>query len=83
MSDAGIYRCQVILGPNKTISAETELVVRGPVSPKIFNITKPLVVTEGMPFKLECYASGSPVPIIYWRREGTITLLSTGGLFHR
>lgn len=82
-TDAGTYQCQVILSVNNKISADVDLSVRRP--PVISdNSTQSLVVSEGKPVQMECYAGGYPHPTITWRREnnailptGTYTLIST------
>ncbi|XP_041767834.1 lachesin [Anopheles merus] len=76
-TDAGIYQCQVVLSVTNKISAEVALNVRRP--PIISdNSTQSLVVSEGQPAQMECYASGYPVPQITWRRENN-AILPTGG----
>ncbi|XP_001945161.1 lachesin [Acyrthosiphon pisum] len=80
-TDAGYYRCQVLLGLNNKISADVELEVRRP--PIISdNSTRSLVVNEGQPVKLECYAGGFPSPRVSWRRENN-AILPTGGSIYR
>uniref|UniRef100_A0A182PQD8 Ig-like domain-containing protein n=1 Tax=Anopheles epiroticus TaxID=199890 RepID=A0A182PQD8_9DIPT len=72
-TDAGIYQCQVVLSVTNKISAEVTLNVRRP--PIISdNSTQSLVVSEGQPAQMECYASGYPVPQISWRRENNAIL---------
>uniref|UniRef100_A0AAG5D6L7 Ig-like domain-containing protein n=1 Tax=Anopheles atroparvus TaxID=41427 RepID=A0AAG5D6L7_ANOAO len=76
-TDAGIYQCQVVLSVTNKITAEVPLNVRRP--PIISdNSTQSLVVSEGQPAQMECYASGYPVPQITWRRENN-AILPTGG----
>ncbi|XP_050529577.1 lachesin-like [Daktulosphaira vitifoliae] len=66
-TDAGVYQCQISMGLKSRISAEVELEIRRP--PIISdNSTRSLLVNEGQPVKLECYAGGFPVPRISWRR---------------
>lgn len=75
-TDAGNYQCQVILSVNNKISADVELSVRRP--PVISdNSTQSLVVSEGKPVQMECYAGGYPHPTITWRRENN-AILPTG-----
>lgn len=69
------------LGLNHKIFAEVELEVRRP--PIISdNSTRSLIVMEDQQIKLECYASGFPMPRISWRRENN-ALLPTGGSIFR
>lgn len=75
-TDAGNYQCQVILSVNNKISADVLLSVRRP--PVISdNSTQSLVVSEGKPVQMECYAGGYPHPTITWRRENN-AILPTG-----
>lgn len=69
----GIYRCQVQIQPLKNIFAEVELIVRQP--PTISDSSaRSLIVFEGKSVKLECYASGYPLPKIWWRRANNAVL---------
>lgn len=71
----------MLLGLNNKISAEVELEVRRP--PIISdNSTRSLVVNEGQPVVLECYAGGFPLPRVSWRRENN-AILPTGGSIYR
>ncbi|XP_014233569.1 lachesin-like [Trichogramma pretiosum] len=80
-TDAGFYSCQILISTSSRISAEVELQVRRP--PTINdNSTRSLVVSEGQPIQLECYAVGFPVPRISWRRENN-AILPTGGSIYR
>lgn len=80
-TDAGYYRCQIIISVNNKISAEVELLVRR--QPVILeNTTRSLVTTEKQSVKLECYAIGFPTPKIIWTRENN-ALLPTGGSVYR
>ncbi|XP_026278256.1 lachesin isoform X2 [Frankliniella occidentalis] len=80
-TDAGYYQCQVIISINNKISAEVELQVRRP--PVISdNSTRSIVVSEGQPVRLECYANGWPIPRISWRRENN-AILPTGGSIYK
>lgn len=75
-TDAATYQCQVVLSVNNKISAEVELSVRRP--PVISdNSTQSIVVSEGKPVQMECYAGGYPHPTITWRRENN-AILPTG-----
>ncbi|XP_024936712.1 lachesin isoform X2 [Cephus cinctus] len=80
-TDAGVYQCQVLISLNNRISAGVELQVRRP--PIISdNSTRSLVVSEGQPVQLNCYAGGFPTPRISWRRENN-AILPTGGSIYR
>ncbi|XP_077273464.1 septate junction protein lachesin isoform X2 [Temnothorax americanus] len=80
-TDAGYYQCRIQISVNNLISAEVELQVRRP--PIISdNSTQSLVVSEGQPVLLECYANGYPLPRISWRRENN-AILPTGGSIYR
>lgn len=80
-TDAGYYQCQVIISVINKISAEVELQVRRP--PVISdNSTRSVVVSEGQPVRLECYANGWPIPRISWRRENN-AILPTGGSIYK
>ena len=75
-TDAGIYRCQVILSVTSIISADVEVQVRRP--PIISdNSTQSIVASEGKAVQMECYAAGYPRPTITWRRENN-AILPTG-----
>jgi len=66
--DSGFYHCQIMIGLHSIISAKVELKVRGP--PMIYdNSTSSMVVMEGQPVTLECYANGNPSPRIFWKKE--------------
>lgn len=80
-TDAGFYRCQIIVSIMLKVSAEVELQLRQP--PIIFdNSTRSLIVTEQQSVTLECYAGGHPQPNIYWRRDHN-AVLPTGGSIYR
>lgn len=80
-TDNGIYQCQLLLGMNDKIFAEVELQVRQ--APRISdNSTRSLVVIEGRPVNLECYAGGFPRPKISWRRFKN-PILPIGGWIYR
>ncbi|XP_060843877.1 lachesin-like [Rhopalosiphum padi] len=80
-TDAGFYRCEVVLGLNNKIAADTELVVRR--RPFISdNSTRSLIVNEGQPVKLECYAGGYPSPTVSWRRANN-AILANGVSIYR
>ncbi|XP_022178835.1 lachesin-like isoform X2 [Myzus persicae] len=79
-TDAGFYRCDVNLGMNNKLSAETELVVRR--RPFISdNSTRSLIVNEGQPVKLECYAGGYPSPKVSWRRANNAILFNNISIY--
>jgi neuronal growth regulator 1 len=79
-ADAGIYQCQVIIALTNKITADVELLVRRP--PIIAdNSTTDIVVCEGQPVQLECYANGFPMPSISWRREYNAILPTGGSIF--
>ncbi|MCL4134111.1 UNVERIFIED_CONTAM: hypothetical protein GTU68_015239 [Idotea baltica] len=66
--------CQVLI---ESQTASVPLLVRRP--PIISdNSTRSVVVSEGTPVRLECYAGGVPIPKVSWRRENN-ALLPTGG----
>jgi len=80
-TDAGSYQCQILIGVNNRVTANVDVLVRMP--PVISdNSTRSLVVSEGQEVKLECYASGFPLPKISWRRENNV-ILPTGGAIYR
>lgn len=79
-TDAGFYRCDVILGRSNKLSAETELVVRR--RPFISdNSTRSLVVNEGQSVILECYAGGYPRPKVSWRRANNAILTNNISIY--
>lgn len=83
-TDAGIYKCEVIISLNNKVSAEVELIVRRP--PVISdNSTRSVIVSEGETVYLYCYASGYPQPTISWRRDNSAALSTgrTGGSIYR
>jgi len=80
-TDAGTYRCQVILSVNNRISADVELQVRrAPIITD--NSTRSIIVSEGVQVNLECYATGFPPPKVLWRKENN-AILPTGGATHK
>ena len=76
-SDAGVYKCQILISQNSQVSREVRLQVH---SPPIFydNSSSTVVVSEHKPVHLECYAGGVPRPQISWKRENN-AILPTGG----
>ncbi|XP_033325201.2 septate junction protein lachesin isoform X2 [Megalopta genalis] len=80
-TDAGFYQCKVLISSNTFVTANVELQVRRP--PVISdNSTRAVVVSEGQPVQLDCYAGGFPSPRISWRRENN-AILPTGGSIYR
>lgn len=80
-SDSGIYKCVIFLSTINYISKEMELSVYSP--PLIYdNSSSTIVVSESNPVNLECYAGGTPKPLISWKREND-ALLPTGGAVYR
>ncbi|XP_076373755.1 lachesin-like [Tachypleus tridentatus] len=74
--DAGLYQCQIILGPVGKITADVYVFVRIP--PVISdNSTSSVMASSGTTVLLFCYARGCPKPRISWRREKN-ELLPTG-----
>ena len=66
--DTGLYSCQIVAGLSNKISAEVWLFVRIP--PVIFdNSTRHVITSTGSDITLDCYATGFPGPVIFWRRE--------------
>lgn len=76
-SDAGLYKCQILMSQSHQVSREVRLLV---YSPPIFfdNSSSTVVVSEHNPVRLECYAGGIPRPQISWKRENN-AILPTGG----
>ncbi|XP_065226739.1 lachesin-like [Planococcus citri] len=76
-SDAGVYKCQILISQNHQVSREVRLQV---FSPPIFydNSSSTVVVSERNAVHLECYAGGIPKPQISWKRENN-AILPTGG----
>lgn len=71
----------MLLELGNRVSDESELRVRR--NPIIFdNSTKSLVVYEGQPVNLECYAGGFPIPRVSWRRLKN-QILPMGGSVYR
>lgn len=64
-TDAGLYRCQVLVELNEILSADVQLEVLQP--PTILkNSSVSLTVREYESVTLECYADGVPVPEVSW-----------------
>ncbi|GAB6018807.1 hypothetical protein CHUAL_000468 [Chamberlinius hualienensis] len=80
-SDVGTYQCQVVINISNKITADASVLVRTP--PVIAdNSTRSVVVSEGQSTTLYCYASGFPIPRIYWRRANGAILPTGGSTYH-
>ena len=80
-SDAGIYKCVILLSQNNYISSQLRLQVYSP--PIIYdNSSSTVVVSENETVSLECFAGGVPRPQISWKRENN-AILPTGGTIYR
>ena len=80
-TDEAVYQCQIIVGINNKVTNHVELSVSQP--PVIADdSTRSVVVQENAPAELLCRASGSPKPIISWRRENN-AVLPTGGIVYK
>ncbi|XKL67665.1 hypothetical protein PGB90_003156 [Kerria lacca] len=80
-SDAGIYKCTILISTNNYISKEVTLQVNSP--PIIYdNSSSTMIVSENNPVSLECYAGGIPKPLISWKRENN-AILPSGGTVYR
>ncbi|XP_065334602.1 opioid-binding protein/cell adhesion molecule homolog isoform X3 [Cloeon dipterum] len=66
-SDRGWYMCQINTDPMKSHVGYLEVVV--PPDILDYPTSSDMVVREGSNVTLKCAASGSPQPIIQWRRE--------------
>ena len=80
-TDAGFYQCKILISLNNYVYANVELQVRKPpiVSD---NSTRAMVVSEGQPVQLNCYAGGFPAPRISWCRENNAILPTGGSIYH-
>lgn len=79
-TDGAIYQCQVIISLTDKETADVPLIVRRP--PIISdNSSRSVVVTESQRVELRCYASGYPVPEIYWRRQDNAVLPTNTSIF--
>ncbi|XP_042899796.1 limbic system-associated membrane protein-like isoform X1 [Parasteatoda tepidariorum] len=67
LEDSGQYMCQINTAPMISQTRYLEVVV--PPSIVELNTSSDLNVREGADVNLQCQASGSPKPIIKWRRE--------------
>lgn len=80
-SDTGIYKCVIVMSAQNFISKDVEVAVFSP--PLIYdNSSSTIVVSESNPVSLECYAGGTPKPLISWKREND-AILPTGGTVYR
>ncbi|XP_065205504.1 lachesin-like [Planococcus citri] len=76
-SDAGVYKCQILISQNSQVSREVRLQVFSP--PTFYdNSSSTVVVSERNAVHLKCYAGGVPRPQISWKRENN-AILPTGG----
>ncbi|XP_066259231.1 neurotrimin-like [Euwallacea similis] len=74
-ADKGWYMCQINTDPMKSQVGYLNVVV--PPDILDYPTSTDMVVSEGSNVSLQCAATGSPQPLITWRREGG-ELLSTG-----
>lgn len=80
-SDTGIYKCMILISQHNYISKALQLAVFS--SPLIYdNSSSTIVISELQPVSLECYAGGTPKPLISWKREND-AILPTGGTVYR
>jgi len=80
--DTGLYACQIVAGLSNKVKAEVWLFVRIP--PVIFdNSTRHVITSTGLDVKLDCYATGFPLPIIFWRREKGELISNSNAAFFR
>lgn len=66
-SDAGNYRCEISVSVGIQLFVTIALKVLYP--PDIRNESRTLTVAPGESISLDCYATGYPEPIVYWKRE--------------
>merc|ERR1719330_1511994 len=79
-SDGSVYQCQVIISLRDIVKADVPLIVRRP--PIISdNSTRSIVTYENQTAELRCYASGYPLPDIYWRRQNNDILPTNSSVF--
>lgn len=77
-TDAGYYKCSVVLSMETQLHREIQLQVKYP--PVIYdNSTSTVVVPLNGSTKLECFVAGHPNPRVVWSRENN-ALLPTGEL---
>jgi len=79
-TDGSRYQCQVLIALTDSVKAEVPLIVRRP--PIISdNSTRSIVSYEGQAVELRCYASGFPLPDIYWRRQNNDILPTNSSVY--
>eukprot|EP00088_Acartia_fossae_P053768 TRINITY_DN6136_c0_g1_i2.p1 TRINITY_DN6136_c0_g1~~TRINITY_DN6136_c0_g1_i2.p1 ORF type:complete len:368 (+),score=34.98 TRINITY_DN6136_c0_g1_i2:44-1147(+) len=79
-TDGSTYQCQVIISLTDIVKADVPLIVRRP--PIISdNSTRSVVSYEGQAVELRCYASGYPLPDIYWRRQNNDILPTNSSVY--
>ncbi|CAF0916542.1 unnamed protein product, partial [Didymodactylos carnosus] len=66
-SDTGIVRCELA---NTEAQVKAEQSINVHVPPSIISITSDLQVRDGDEVTLTCTASGNPMPLIMWARDG-------------
>lgn len=80
-TDEATYQCQIIVGINNKVTKHLTITVSQP--PVIAdNSTRSIVAQEHNKAELRCHASGSPKPVVSWRRENN-QILPTGGIVYR
>ncbi|KAG4075487.1 hypothetical protein HA402_003312, partial [Bradysia odoriphaga] len=77
-SDMGWYMCQINTDPMKSQVGYLDVVV--PPDILDYPTSTDMVVKEGSNVTLKCAATGSPAPIITWRREGGEPISLSGGV---
>jgi len=79
-TDGAVYQCQVLIALTDKVKADVPLIVRRP--PIISdNSTRSVVALEGRRVELRCYASGYPLPEIWWRRQNNKPLPTMTSVF--
>ncbi|CAF1599150.1 unnamed protein product, partial [Didymodactylos carnosus] len=66
-SDTGVVRCELA---NTEAQVKADRTINVHVPPSIISITSDLQVTAGDEVTLNCAASGNPMPLIMWVRDG-------------
>ncbi|KAJ6648330.1 Lachesin [Pseudolycoriella hygida] len=77
-SDMGWYMCQINTDPMKSQVGYLDVVV--PPDILDYPTSTDMVVKEGSNVTLKCAATGSPTPVITWRREGGEPISLPGGV---